>query len=209
MSPRLLFGGIVVCVASLGGCAATKDPVAPALGQPLSCASEASEPGHEGALAALYRAGIQPLCASTRPLPPDFSIRITSFYFSASGTYRYEAKANRLRVFVDDGTYDPAFELQHESRVRTSAFLRALEDAGLREVWRADDPDCFPGFTAISELGSIIELHDSSGYFVRPGPRAQAGDCATPYSRAYRRILEVLREIHALPPATRAHRSAR
>ena len=160
------------------------------------------EMNHWSPFDSLHSAEIEPLCLRDSPREGEFILRLTVTFFSAFGTYEYHAGSGRVAIVVNDRTYDPPIRMNDKSRVRPAALLRALEGAGLREVWSEMDADCHPDVTAIVEFGSILEFYDRSGYYVRRGPRAQAQGCVTQYAQVYRNVMEVLQELHAVAPAS-------
>ena len=179
-------------------------------GSVLKCQSPVPiEMGHWTPFDSLDSAQIKPLCFEPKPKGDEFILRMTVSFFSSFGTYEYRGTNRWVKIVVDDRTYEPPIVVEQSSRVRSAALLRALEKAGLRGLWIAADPDCDPEVDVISEGGSILEFYDRTGYFVRHGPRAQSSMCDTPYSRSYGKVMEVLRELHQIPPASRSRAGGR
>lgn len=152
-------------------------------------------------LASLKDAGVIPLCALPSPRGADFTLRYTTFLFSSHGTYSYQARHGRLTVAIEDAAnYDPPFRWQRVLKLPAATFHDKLKNTGIDDLWSADDPDCDPGTTVIAEFGSVLEFQDASGYHARHSPRVQAKECATPYSRIFRAVNDLVGDLENLPP---------
>jgi len=146
------------------------------------------------ALDALVDAGIAPLCASeSPPNTSEYVLRLTDVLsIEANHQDKVSAKRNVLHVAVKDTFGDPS-STQFNSRIAPSRFRHLLGDAGLDDLWAADDSICPEDVSFTGENGLVWEFYDASGYHARFGPRIQM--CSTKYAHINKEVSELVKDL--------------
>ncbi len=168
----------------------SEDPVrARVASLPQACRTEESN----GELRGLIVSNVQPLCAKyPPPQSGDYSLRYTFQWGTVRTLTEFQAHKGRLKIVHDNNGFDSPLSGSHlTTTMSAGAFRRALDHAGLAQLWDASD-ECPPNGLAFvhSAFGSTWEFYDDNGYRIRSGSLAQG--CTTPFAPIEKEVRELI-----------------